>query len=146
MNSPKPLILVAFSILFSGFIQLPTFANDDAALCKNRNYGTEFAIQTEDFDAAICSSGYISPQTQCYIPSKYFYLGQNRKTRDSIKLPAFRQNDTSLIFKAVNNNYTYQMATSGGYAPNRWTSLSVFLNGKRIYHNVVNRYYGYLDC
>ena len=118
---------------------------DESALCINRKYATQFRIRTEHFDAAICYTGY-KDDRGCYLPTKYFYIGRDRKTGALITLPAVEERSNILVYKARKGNYTYQMATSGAYTNKPWTSLSVFLNGKKIYSQLVNSYYGFFDC
>lgn len=103
---------------------------------------TDLAISTTDFQAAICSEGYYETDfTRCYVPTEYYYVGQSRKTGESIVLPNVTESVESgiSIFKAKNGNYTYQIAQQGGYESRQaWRSLSAFDNGRRIYHLKVN--------
>jgi len=149
MNKINYLLSITSLVIWSGITtitsQVPALAGDVSPLCKNRNMETEVAINTEEFYASICSTGYIDRSSGCYISNKYFYVGQSRKTAESITLPATRQLQESpylLIYKAKNGNYTYQIATTRGYGGNPWTSLSVFNKSKRSYHRKVNSYYG----
>lgn len=153
MKKTNKFFLLISAIICSGTTivteQLPALGGDVSPLCKNSNMITEMAISTEKFYPAICSTGYSDRSSGCYISSQYFYVGQSRKTGESIVLSA---NDVSIrdpymiIYKAQNGNYTYQISSSGGYGGSPWTSLSVFNKGKRVYLRKVNSYYGYYDC
>ena len=140
------------AILVFSFINITTLPTtvkaqgwDESVLCVNRKYATQFRIRTKRFDAAICYTGY-DDERGCYIPTKYFYIGHDRKTGALITLPAVEERSNILVYKARSGNYTYQMASSGGYTHKPWTSLSVFSNGKKIYSEVMNSYYGFYDC
>jgi hypothetical protein len=141
--------LVIWVKITTGISQLPVLANDESALCKNRNMGTELAISTKEFDTAICGK-YHQYSSGCEaILEPFFYVGKSRKTGKSIVLPAKNistSNPFVMIYKSQNSNYSYQIKSSGGYVNNPWTSLSIVNKGKRVYHSKVNSYYGYYDC
>lgn len=152
MNRINKLLSITSAIICSGIttltIQLPSKA--DSPLCKNRNMATQVAISTEEFYTAICGK-YHQYSSGCEaILEPFFYVGQSRKTGESIVLPASdvsTSNPFMMIYKAQNGNYTYQIASSGVHTIGKpWTSLSVFNNGKRTYHRKVNSYYGYEGC
>jgi hypothetical protein len=153
MNKSRTLLSLAIAIFWSllttSLTQFSASASDDESLlCTNHKYETWLKITTESYDAAICYSGY-RDSSGCYIATKYFYIGRDRKTGASITLPAVEQksnNSNFFVYKAKNGNLTYQMATSGGYAIKPWSSLSVFSNGTRLYHKVNNSFYGFYDC
>ncbi|ACK73989.1 hypothetical protein PCC7424_5411 (plasmid) [Gloeothece citriformis PCC 7424] len=138
--------------LFPNSTTLPEAANLTASsdsLCS-KDQMPLFVIRTEDFDAEICGKLTMIEPLGCEVPSEpYFYVSQSRKTGQSIVLPATnatQEDPFMIIYKAKNGNLTYQMASSGGYVNKPWTSLSVFENGKRIYHRKVNKYDGLYDC
>ncbi|WP_017294356.1 hypothetical protein [Geminocystis herdmanii] len=136
MNRINKLVSITSAIICSGITtitsQLPAVAGDVSPLCENLNMGTQILISTKEFNAAICDKYYIEPQSGCPMPLEYFYVGQSRKTGESIVLPASdvsTSNPFMRIYKAQNGNYTYQIASSGAYGGNSWTSLSVFNKG-----------------
>lgn len=118
-------------------------------LCNNRDMMTEMEISTRDFEAAFCSLGYYDDsEDRCFIPTDYYYVGQSKKTGETIVLANATQSVENgiLIWKARNENYTYQIAQMGGSQGRSWRSLSVFENGKRVYHRIVSGYGGSLPC
>jgi hypothetical protein len=138
-----------WAILMGTMMQIPASANT-STLCSSRGMETEIAISTTDFHAAICSEGYYEKDfTQCYVPTDYYYVGQSRQTGESIVVPNATESveNNMSIFKARNGNYTYQIVQQGGYQSRQaWRSLSVFENGRRIYHRQVNNAFYRLPC
>lgn len=142
------ILTLVWSTIFTVVTEEVSFANGSSPLCENRHMGTVFTIVTESFNAAICGQENTDPQCSLTL-EPYVYIGQSRKTRESIVLSATDETQDSpfiMIYKAKNNNYTYQMSSSGGYTLKPWTSLSVFKNGKRIYYRKLNKYNGEYDC
>lgn len=129
--------------------KVPNVTASSNSLCS-KNQLTVFGIKTEEFDAEICGRLETINDINCAVPSApYFYVGRSRKTGQSLVLPASNATQESpftMIYKARNGNFTYQMSSSGGYSNKPWTSLSVFENGKRIYHRKINKYNGFYDC
>lgn len=138
-----------WAFLIGSMVQAPANANT-SSLCSSRRMKTELAISTTDFHAAICSKGYYKKDfTECYVPTDYYYVGQSRKTRESILLPNATESVENgiSVFRAKKDNYTYQIAQQGGYESRQaWRSLSVFDNGRRIYHQKVNDAFYRLPC
>lgn len=129
---------------------LPAQANDRSVLCSNREMNTQAALTTPEYFAAICSLGYQDQSTGCYVPTAYYYVGQSRSTKKTLMVPRgiieVSQQPPVTVYKATEYIYTYQIATSGPQTRQPWTSLSIFENGRRIYHHKVNHYFGYRRC
>jgi hypothetical protein len=140
---------IAWIVLMGTTVPMPSSANDVSVLCANRNMTTEVALSTADFNAAFCSTGYYKEEPGCYVPTKYFYVGQSRKSGESIILSnaTWSVENGIRVYRARNGIYTYQIATSGAYSTKGfWRTLSVFKNEQRIYHKKVDGYFGYWDC
>lgn len=149
-HQSKYLLLGAIATILSSVI-FPKSATADnvSPLCENRDMMTEMAISTPDFYAAFCSIGYYDDgENRCYIPTDYYYVGQSRRTGETTLLSNAIQSieNDILIWKVGYTNYTYQIAQKGGLESPSWRSLSVFDNGKRVYHYIVNGYFGSLPC
>jgi tetratricopeptide (TPR) repeat protein len=128
----------------------PVQANERSVLCSNRQMTTQVALTTPEYFAAICSRGYLDQSTGCYVPTEYYYVGQSRSTKETLTVPRgiieVSQQPPMTIYKATEHINTYQIATSGPQTPETWTSLSIFENGRRIYHHKVNDYLGDRQC
>lgn len=122
--------------------------NDSSPLCSNRQMTTEVALTTPDYVAAICSTGYLNGEG-CYVPTAYFYVGQSRKTKESLLLPAALDEASTpemRVYQAIAAPLTYQIATGGSQTAQPWSSFSVFENGARVNHHRVTQYFGYRGC
>ncbi|MEC4984765.1 MAG: tetratricopeptide repeat protein [Oscillatoria sp. PMC 1068.18] len=128
----------------------PALANDRSVLCSNRQMNTQVALTTPEYFAAICSRGYQDRDTGCYVPTEYDYVGQSRSTKETLTVPRglieVSPQPPVTVYKATEYIYTYQIATSGSQTLRPWTSLSIFENGRRIYHHRVNHYFGDRGC
>ncbi|WP_103670585.1 tetratricopeptide repeat protein [Pseudanabaena sp. BC1403] len=133
-----------------GIAPSPVQANDRSVLCSNRQMTTQVALTTPEYFAAICSRGYLDQSTGCYVPTEYYYVGQSRSTKETLTVPRgiieVSQQPPITIYKATERINTYQIATSGPQTREPWTSLSIFENGRRIYHHKVNDYLGDRQC
>ncbi len=133
-----------------GLAPSPVQANERSVLCSNRQMTTQVALTTPEYFAAICSRGYLDQITGCYVPTEYYYVGQSRSTKETLTVPRgiieVSQQPPTTIYKATERINTYQIATSGSQTREPWTSLSIFENGRRIYHHKVNDYLGDRQC
>lgn len=145
--------LIAASFLVPSFPTQAEGIPGNSILCTQRGWITGVALSTREFNVAICYDGYD-------ISANHYYIGQDRKSNNSIALPLVMQQDSSSgeiyphtwehggqLFKAVNGQFTYQVFTSNDYYPkDDWATLTVFKNGSKIYHQKVMRYISCSQC
>jgi hypothetical protein len=133
------LILPAINFLGADSVNARKIVNSDSSLCKSRDLITMIAFSTREYNVAICKDG---------SNSDYYYIGQDKQdTEQTIFLKVYERNNpytgaNPWLLKARNGEYTYQIAEFNPLSGNGYVSISVFKNGRRIYHEVTDTYVG----
>jgi hypothetical protein len=128
--------LAFFTLLSYSSQTLAQRISRSSFLCDQKNLFTMIVFSTEEYNIAICKNG---------DNSDYFYAGQNKKTNAQTFLLVNDKNDpysgaNPWVLKAVKGEYTYQVAEFNPLTVNGYVFISIFKNGKKIYHRKVTRY------
>jgi|GEM_PF-7049344 len=110
----------------------------ESILCQNKNSLTMLGFSTREYNIAICKRNINNS-------SYYYYIGQNRKNNTQIFLPVIENNNphngaNPWLLKASNGEFTYQVAHFNPLSENGSVSISIFKNGRRIYHRITKNF------
>jgi hypothetical protein len=109
----------------------------ESILCQNKNSLTMLGFSTREYNIGICKKNINDS-------SYYYYIGQNRNNKTQIFLPVTEQNnpytENPWLLKASNGEFTYQVAHFNPLGTNQSVSISIFKNGRRIYHRITKNF------
>ncbi|AFZ11632.1 hypothetical protein Cri9333_0700 [Crinalium epipsammum PCC 9333] len=108
---------------------------EESILCKNKKLLTMLAFSTSEYNIAICKESL----------GGFHYIHQNRKNKTQIFLPVIKKNDpysgvNPWLLKASKGGFTYQVANFNPLGKNGSVSISIFKNGRKIYHRITKNF------